>query len=249
MSLHRRRLRSGDRVGRDRRTTQRNRTTRPHRSISSFAPASIGARSRLVRGDDGVIHNVSLLSVILAGAFLVRERRRHDRASARRRDAGRDRDRQDLADGADRFRRRDLRHHRRGANLATAPVAGSLWLPMLGLLLSSSPPPRSASCWPRSQAPCRSSACSDARPLPPAGAGGGTTPVENMPGFIRTFMTAAPDTISGARPCGSFRGAGIDTICTQILALAVIGTAFFSPCRCGGSGYRCDSQLQISRPV
>lgn len=58
---------------------------------------------------------------------------------------------------------------------------------------------------------------------------GGLAPVESMPTAIRIFMSAAPDThfVSLAQAV-FFRGAGIETIWPQILALLVIGLAFFS---------------------
>lgn len=58
---------------------------------------------------------------------------------------------------------------------------------------------------------------------------GGLTPVENMPGGLRHLMALAPDThfVSLAQAI-MFRGAGLDVIWPQLLSLLAIGLAFFS---------------------
>lgn len=58
---------------------------------------------------------------------------------------------------------------------------------------------------------------------------GGLTPVENMPDALRWAMSAAPDThfVSLAQAV-LFRGAGLDTVWPQLASLAAIGTAFFA---------------------
>jgi ABC-2 type transport system permease protein len=57
---------------------------------------------------------------------------------------------------------------------------------------------------------------------------GGATPRESMPKFLQDFMLVAPTThfISGSQAI-LFRGAGIDVVWPQLLALIVIGCAFF----------------------
>jgi ABC-2 type transport system permease protein len=56
---------------------------------------------------------------------------------------------------------------------------------------------------------------------------GGLTPVENMPAVLAAVMSAAPDThfVALARAV-LFRGAGFDAVWPQLLALAAIGAAF-----------------------
>jgi len=58
---------------------------------------------------------------------------------------------------------------------------------------------------------------------------GGLTPVENMPDALRWAMSAAPDThfVSLAQAV-LFRGAGLDTVWPQLASLAAIGAAFFA---------------------
>lgn len=57
---------------------------------------------------------------------------------------------------------------------------------------------------------------------------GGFTPRESMPGFVQAIMLAAPTThfvVTGQAIL--FRGAGLGVVWIQFLALATIGTAFF----------------------
>ena len=58
---------------------------------------------------------------------------------------------------------------------------------------------------------------------------GGLTPVENMPEGLRFLMSLAPDThfVSLAQSV-LFRGAGIETVWPRLLSLVAIGLAFFS---------------------
>lgn len=58
---------------------------------------------------------------------------------------------------------------------------------------------------------------------------GGITPRESMPELVQNIMLIAPTThfVSMAQAI-LFRGAGLDVVWPQMLALAVIGTAFFS---------------------
>ncbi|MGV0912137.1 ABC transporter permease [Martelella sp. FOR1707] len=58
---------------------------------------------------------------------------------------------------------------------------------------------------------------------------GGLTPVENMPAVLRTLMSLAPDThfVALAQSI-MFRGAGLAVIWPQLLSLAAIGLALFS---------------------
>src|SRR5690606_1618911 len=58
---------------------------------------------------------------------------------------------------------------------------------------------------------------------------GGLTPIENMPHALRIVMSATPDThfVSLAQAV-LFRGAGLDVVWPQILALVAIGLALFS---------------------
>ena len=57
---------------------------------------------------------------------------------------------------------------------------------------------------------------------------GGSTPRESMPSFVQDVMLAAPTThfVSGAQAI-LYRGAGIDVIWPQLLALFVIGSVLF----------------------
>lgn len=58
---------------------------------------------------------------------------------------------------------------------------------------------------------------------------GGLTPVENMPEGLRLLMSAAPDThFVTLSQAILFRGAGPETVWPQLLALAAIGLAFFA---------------------
>lgn len=58
---------------------------------------------------------------------------------------------------------------------------------------------------------------------------GGITPFENMPQFVQTIMQGAPTThyISLAQAI-LFRGAGLEIVWPRLLALAVIGSVFFT---------------------
>lgn len=57
---------------------------------------------------------------------------------------------------------------------------------------------------------------------------GGLTPVENMPDGLRMLMSAAPDThFVSLSQAILFRGAGLDAVWPQFLALVLIGLAFF----------------------
>ncbi|NLW35944.1 MAG: ABC transporter permease, partial [Syntrophorhabdus aromaticivorans] len=57
---------------------------------------------------------------------------------------------------------------------------------------------------------------------------GGTTPRESMPEFAQNVMLAAPTThfVSAAQAI-LYRGAGLEVVWPQFLALVVIGMAFF----------------------
>ncbi|NDW05096.1 ABC transporter permease [Jiella pacifica] len=58
---------------------------------------------------------------------------------------------------------------------------------------------------------------------------GGLTPVENMPPGLRILLSLAPDTHFVALSQSiMFRGAGLDVIWPQLLSLVAIGLAFFS---------------------
>ncbi|WP_084399118.1 ABC transporter permease [Henriciella aquimarina] len=57
---------------------------------------------------------------------------------------------------------------------------------------------------------------------------GGMTPRENMPEFVQTIMLAAPTTHFVSLSQGVlFRGAGLEIVWPQLLALTVIGSVFF----------------------
>src|SRR5690606_18023581 len=58
---------------------------------------------------------------------------------------------------------------------------------------------------------------------------GGSTPRESMPEFVQFVMLGAPTThfVLLAQPI-LCRGAGLDIVWPQLVALALIGTAFFS---------------------
>jgi ABC-2 type transport system permease protein len=57
---------------------------------------------------------------------------------------------------------------------------------------------------------------------------GANTPVESMPPFLRTLMQASPSThfVSFAQAI-LYRGAGIDVVWPQFLAVTLIGGVFF----------------------
>ncbi|MGD9578155.1 MAG: hypothetical protein AB7Y74_07875, partial [Syntrophorhabdus sp.] len=57
---------------------------------------------------------------------------------------------------------------------------------------------------------------------------GGSTPRESMPVFAQNVMLAAPTThfVSAAQAI-LFRGAALDVVWPQFIALLVIGTVFF----------------------
>jgi len=58
---------------------------------------------------------------------------------------------------------------------------------------------------------------------------GGFTPRESMPGFVQTIMLAAPTThFVAAGQAILFRGAGLDVVWPRFLVLAVIGSVFFT---------------------
>ena len=58
---------------------------------------------------------------------------------------------------------------------------------------------------------------------------GGFTPRESMPGFVQVLMQAAPTThFVAAGQAILFRAAGLDVVWPRLLALAVIGTVFFA---------------------
>ena len=57
---------------------------------------------------------------------------------------------------------------------------------------------------------------------------GGMTPRESMPEFIQTIMLAAPNThFIILSQSILFRGAGLEVVWPQLLALAVIGAVLF----------------------
>ena len=58
---------------------------------------------------------------------------------------------------------------------------------------------------------------------------GGFTPRESMPGFVQAIMLAAPTThFVAAGQAILFRAAGLDVVWPRLLALAAIGTVFFT---------------------
>jgi ABC-2 type transport system permease protein len=58
---------------------------------------------------------------------------------------------------------------------------------------------------------------------------GSATPTESMPAFVQHLMLAAPTThFVSIGQAILFRGAGLDVVWPQFLALAVIGAAFFA---------------------
>lgn len=203
-------------------------------------PVELVLRSRFNPGLDAswygammeVVNNVSLLSVILAGAFLIRERERGT-----------------------------IEHLLVmpvtpteimvgkmwptalvvfvAALMAVAvvirlwlaiPVAGSLWLLMLGLALQ---------LFATTSLGILLATLAGSMPqfglllmlvlFPLQVLAGGVTPVESMPDFVRIPMMIAPDThfVALARSV-LFRGAGLDVIWPQVTALITIGSAFFA---------------------
>ncbi|MDT4857746.1 Inner membrane transport permease YhhJ [compost metagenome] len=58
---------------------------------------------------------------------------------------------------------------------------------------------------------------------------GGTTPRESMPELVQFIMLAAPTThFVALAQAILYRGAGLDIVWPQLLAIIGIGTAFFS---------------------
>lgn len=110
------------------------------------------------------------------------------------------------------------------------PVAGSLWLIMLGLALQ---------LFATTSLGILLATLAGSMPqfglllmlvlFPLQVLAGGVTPVESMPDFVRIPMMIAPDThfVALARSV-LFRGAGLDVIWPQVTALITIGSAFFA---------------------
>lgn len=211
-----------------------------HYRSAPAAPVELVLRPRFNPGLDAnwygammeVVNNVSLLSVILGGAFLIRERERGT-----------------------------IEHLLVmpvtpteimiakmwptalvvfvAALVAIAvvirtwlaiPVAGSLWLLMLGLALQ---------LFATTSLGILLATLAGSMPqfglllmlvlFPLQVLAGGVTPVESMPGFVRVLMTAAPDTyfVALARAV-LFRGAGLEAVWPQVIALITIGSTFFA---------------------
>lgn len=179
-----------------------------------------------------VINNVSLLSVILAGAALIRERERGTiehllvmPVTPTEIMVGKIWPMVAVVFAAAIFAVTVVI----GTWLAI-PVAGSLWLLMLGLVLQ---------LFATTSLGIFLATIAGSMPqfglllilvlFPLQILAGGLTPPESMPDGIRILMSVAPDThfVSLAQSV-LFRGAGLDAIWTQILALAGIGIALFS---------------------
>ena len=110
------------------------------------------------------------------------------------------------------------------------PIAGSLWLLMLGMTLQLF-----------ASASFGIFLASIAGSMPQFGLllvlvlfplqilAGGTTPIENMPPVLRWFMQATPDAhfVSLAQSI-LFRGAGMETVWPRLAGLMAIGLALFS---------------------
>ena len=179
-----------------------------------------------------VVNNVSLLSVILAGAALIRERERGTiehllvmPVTPTEIMLGKIWPMAVVVMGAVLFAMTVVVQ-----TWLAIPVAGSLWLLMLGVALQ---------LFATTSLGILLATIAGSMPqfglllmlvlFPLQILAGGLTPVENMPYGLRVLMSAAPDThFVSLSQAILFRGAGLDAIWPRFLALVVIGLAFFS---------------------
>jgi len=178
-----------------------------------------------------VVNNVSLLSVILAGAALIRERERGTiehllvmPVTPTEIMLGKIWPMALVVMGAVLFAMTVVIQ-----TWLAIPVAGSLWLLMLGVALQ---------LFATTSLGILLATIAGSMPqfglllmlvlFPLQILAGGLTPVENMPDGLRTLMSAAPDThFVSLSQAILFRGAGLDVIWPQLVALVLIGLAFF----------------------
>lgn len=179
-----------------------------------------------------VVNNVSLLSVILAGAALIRERERGTiehllvmPVTPTEIMLGKIWPMALVVMGAVLFAMTVV------VQIWLAiPVAGSLWLLMLGVALQ---------LFATTSLGILLATIAGSMPqfglllmlvlFPLQILAGGLTPVENMPQGLRMLMSATPDThFVSLSQAILFRGAGLGAIWPQFVALIVIGLAFFS---------------------
>lgn len=179
-----------------------------------------------------VVNNVSLLSVILAGAALIRERERGTiehllvmPVTPTEIMLGKIWPMALVVMGAMLFAMTVVVQ-----TWLSIPVAGSLWLLTLGVALQ---------LFATTSLGILLATIAGSMPqfglllmlvlFPLQILAGGLTPIENMPNGLRIVMSAAPDThFVSLSQAILFRGAGLDAIWTQFVALVVIGLAFFS---------------------
>jgi len=178
-----------------------------------------------------VVNNVSLLSVILAGAALIRERERGTiehmlvmPVTPTEIMLGKIWPMALVVMGAVLFAMTVVVQ-----TWLAIPVAGSLWLLMLGVALQ---------LFASTSLGILLATVAGSMPqfglllmlvlFPLQILAGGLTPVENMPPGLRILMSAAPDThFVSLSQAILFRGAGLESIWPQFLALTLIGLAFF----------------------
>lgn len=179
-----------------------------------------------------VVNNVSLLSVILAGAALIRERERGTiehllvmPVTPTEIMLGKIWPMAVVVMGAVLFAMTVVVQ-----TWLAIPVAGSLWLLMLGVALQ---------LFATTSLGILLATIAGSMPqfglllmlvlFPLQILAGGLTPVENMPYGLRILMSAAPDThFVSLSQAILFRGAGLEAIWPRFLLLVVIGLAFFS---------------------
>jgi ABC-2 type transport system permease protein len=108
------------------------------------------------------------------------------------------------------------------------PIAGSLTLFLFGAACTSSRPPPSGSSWPPSPGPCPVRPADDPGHCPAGHALRALTPRESMPAAIQTLMLAAPTThfVKFAQAI-LYRGAGFEVVWRDFLAIIAIGAVFF----------------------
>lgn len=179
-----------------------------------------------------VVNNVTLLSVILAGAALIRERERGTiehllvmPVTPAEIMLGKIWPMAVVVMGAAFFAITVVVQ-----TWLAIPVAGSLWLLMLGMALQ---------LFATTSLGLLLATIAGSMPqfglllmlvlFPLQILAGGLTPVENMPDVLRFFMSFAPDThfVSLSQSI-MFRGAGLDVVWPRLLSLVAIGLAFFT---------------------
>jgi ABC-2 type transport system permease protein len=178
-----------------------------------------------------IINNITMLSIVLTGAALIREREtRHPRAPAG--DAGRpvrDHGLEGAGDGGRGADRVGLRPQCRRARPDGVPIEGSLPLFFVGAALHLF-----------ATTSLGIFLATLARSMPQFGMlllmvllplqmlSGGRTPRESMPEIVQFVMLAAPNTHFVMLSHGIlYRGAGLEVVWPQLISLAVIGLILF----------------------